>query len=212
MEAMNRFHAWLTTRPLLRVFTIGVRVTLAAAFVPSGLVKILGQPFTTLPESDPVGHFFAGFFSAHGYYRFIGIAQWLAASLLLIPRTASLGAFLYLPIILNIFAITMAIGPAFASTRAITGAMLLANLYLLVWDWDRWHSILPAHASTRHGDVVTVFGLLIAGLLALQGVTGVHLARLRDQPFAAPLAMLVLGAGLGSAMLVRAYRRAVIVA
>jgi hypothetical protein len=207
MEGTNRWHARLTARPLLRVFTIVVRVTLVVAFVPSGLVKILGQPFTTLPESDPVGHFFAGFFSAHGYYRFIGVAQWLAASLLLIPRTASLGAFLYLPIILNIFVITMAIGPAFALTRAITGAMLLANLYLLLWDWDRWHAILPTHASTRHGDVLTVFGLLIAALLGLQGMTGVHLARVREQPFAMPLTLLILGGGLGTAMLIRAYRR-----
>jgi hypothetical protein len=56
---------------LLRVVTMITRVVLASAFVPSGLVKILDQPFTTLPTTDPVGYFFAGFFSAHAYYRFI---------------------------------------------------------------------------------------------------------------------------------------------
>ena len=77
-------------------------------------MKILGQPFTALPSTDPVGYFFAGFFSAHGYFR--GVAQWVAAGLLLIPRTATPGALLYLPIIVNIFVITMAIGPALALT------------------------------------------------------------------------------------------------
>src|SRR5688572_8622191 len=208
MEAMHRFHAWMTAQPSLRIATIGLRVLLAVAFVPSGLVKIQGQPFTTLPETDPVGHFFAGFFSAYGYYRFIGVAQWVAAALLLVPRTATLGAALYLPIIVNIFAITLAIGPAFAFTRVITGGMLLCNLYLLLWDWDRWCSILPSHASTRHGDVPTAIGFLLAGLLGLSGITGVHMARLRDEPFGVPLAMLVVGIGLGMTMLIRGYRRA----
>ena len=48
-------------------------------------------------------------FSVHGFYRFVGVAQWLAAGLLLVPRTATLGAFLYLPIITNIFVITVGI-------------------------------------------------------------------------------------------------------
>src|SRR5436190_20172024 len=114
-----RLHA-RAVEPALRVFTAVTRVLLAVAFVPSGLVKILGEPFTTLPTSDPVGFFFAGFFSAHGYYRFIGVMQWTAAALLIIPLTATLGAALYLPIIVNIFAITVAIGPSFGGTRFIT--------------------------------------------------------------------------------------------
>jgi hypothetical protein len=40
------------------VFTVIVRVLLTLAFA----------------SSDPVGYFFAGFFSAHGYYRFAGVA------------------------------------------------------------------------------------------------------------------------------------------
>jgi hypothetical protein len=95
MAAIDRLHTWATAQPTLRVFTVIVRVLLALAFVPSGLVKILGEPFTTLPVSDPVGYFFAGFFSAHSYYQFIGVAQWVAGGLLLIPRTATLGALVY---------------------------------------------------------------------------------------------------------------------
>ena len=209
MNAIDRLHAWATAQPLLGVFALVARVLLATAFVPSGLVKILDRPFTTLPISDPVGFFFAGFFSAHGYYRFIGVAQWLAAGLLLIPRTATLGALLYLPIIVNIFVITVAIGRAFAFTRVITAAMLMADLSLLFWDWDRIRPALTLAAPNqrRYGDLVTVFGLLIAAVVGLQGVTAVHMARLRHTDYVVPLATVAVAAMVGLASLARAYRR-----
>lgn len=210
MTAIDRLHTSATAQPLLRVFTVCVRVLLALAFVPSGLVKIMGEPFTTLPVSDPVGYFFAGFFSAHGYYRFIGVAQWVAVGLLLIPRTATLGALFYLPIIVNIFAITVAIGPAFWGTRVVVGAMLVANVYLLCWDWDRWKHILPiaATAKARHGDLITALGMMIAVGIAFRGITETHLARLRHGSYAGPLTLVAVGALLGLAMLVSAYRSA----
>jgi hypothetical protein len=62
MGAIDRLHTWATAQPVLRVFTVTVRVLLALAFVPSGLVKIMGEPFTTLPISDPVGYFFCRLF------------------------------------------------------------------------------------------------------------------------------------------------------
>ena len=207
---IERLHIWATAQPLLRVFTVFVRVLLALAFVPSGLVKIMGQPFTTLPVSDPVGYFFAGFFSAPGYYQFIGVAQWIAGGLLLVPRTATVGALVYLPIVVNIFAITIAIGPAFAGTRVVTGAMVAANLYLLCWDWDRWKQVLPSArtADSRHGDLTAAVGLLLAASVAFWGVTEAHLARLRHGSLTRPTAMIALGASLGLTMLVATYRRA----
>ena len=122
----SRLHAWVVSQPLLHVYTLLVRVLLALAFLPSGLVKILGEPFTQLPITDPVGHFFAGFFSAPGYYRFVGVSQWLAGALLLVPHTATLGALVYLPISVNIFAITVAVD--FRGTEVVTGLMLVGNL------------------------------------------------------------------------------------
>ena len=210
MRAIDQLHTWATAQPVLRVFTVILRVLLALAFVPSGLVKIMGEPFTTLPVSDPVGYFFAGFFSAHGYYRFIGVAQWVAGGLLLIPATATLGALVYLPIIVNIFAIAVAIGPAFSGTRVVTGAMMIANVYLLCWDWDRWKHVLPLAASskTRHGDLITALGLMVAAGVGFRGVTDTHLARLRYESVARPLAMVAVGALLGLTMLVMSYRRA----
>jgi hypothetical protein len=210
MSAVDRLHAWATAQPVLRVFTVVVRVLLALAFVPSGLVKIVGDPFTALPVADPVGQFFAGFFSAHGYYRFVGVAQWVAGGLLLFPRFATVGALLYLPIIVNIFAITVAIGPAFAGTRVVTGAMLAGNVYLLFWDWDRWNRMFPSapSARARHGDLITSLATMLSAGVAFVGLTGVHLARLRQESFARPLAAIIAGLLLGVITLLSSYRRA----
>jgi len=119
----------------LRIFTTFTRVMLAIGFLPSGWKKVAYERFTILGIDDPVGFFFEALYRAGFYYRFIGIAQVTAAILLLIPRTALLGALVYFPIILNIFVITVAMN--FRGTPFITGAMLLANVYLLCWDYDR---------------------------------------------------------------------------
>jgi hypothetical protein len=209
MRALDAAHAWSLRQPLLRVATIGVRVLLALAFVPSGLVKILGQPFTSLPPSDPVGYFFAGFFSAHEYYRVVGVAQWTAAALLIFPRTATAGAALYLPIVANIAAIKVSFGPAFGGTRVVTSAMLLANLYLLAWDWDRWRALLPGGGDdTRHGSGLTAALLLAGAGLAFFGVTSAHVARLGGASVARAALPVVAGVGLALLGLVMAYRRA----
>ena len=87
----------------------------------------------------------------------VGLMQVAAGVLLLIPGTALLGALLYLPIIVNIFVITVAM--EFRGTWVIVGAMLLANLYLLAWDYDRLRNVLfreppplaPDHRPQRRG-------------------------------------------------------------
>ena len=209
---IDRLHAWAVRQPALGVFAMLLRVLLALAFVPSGLVKIMGEPFTTLPVTDPVGYFFAGFFSARGYYQFIGVMQWVAGGLLLVPRTATLGALLYLPIIVNIFAITLGIGESFGGTRLVAGAMVAANVFLLWWDWDRWKWLLPParpdRARARHGDLTTTAGTMAAAGIGFVGVTWTHLTRLRQGSYVAPLALVMIGAALGVVMLLTAYRRA----
>ncbi|MDX2040067.1 MAG: hypothetical protein SF097_02410 [Acidobacteriota bacterium] len=119
----------------LRLFTIFTRIMLALGFLPSGWTKAVYERFTLLALDNPVGFFFEAMYQTGFYYRFIGIAQVTAAILLLIPRTALLGALIYFPIILNIFIITISMD--FRGTPFITGMMLLGNVYLLCWDFDR---------------------------------------------------------------------------
>ena len=110
----------------LSYFAVFCRVALALGFIPSGIVKVMGERFTGLPSNHPLGHYFDALYLTGFYYTFVGVSQLTAALLLLIPRTALLGAILYLPIIFNICVLTYA--TRFEGTRIAT-LMLLANLY-----------------------------------------------------------------------------------
>src|SRR5262249_42674423 len=123
-----------------RYFAIFCRIALALGFIPSGIVKVTGERFTALPSNHPLGHYFDALHLTGFYYTFIGVVQLATALLLLIPRTALLGAMLYFPIIANICVLTYA--TRFEGTRIAT-LMLLANLFLLAWDYDRLQHVLP---------------------------------------------------------------------
>ena len=166
---LDRLHARARRSPLLLRFTAFTRVLLAIGFIPPGLKKVFGHSFTSLPVTDPVGAFFHGFFQAGAYYQFVGWAQVAAALLLLIPATATLGAVLYTPIILNIAIITVAIG--FQGTQVLTVLMALACVYLLCWDYDRLKGLLPARrrgprAVGRREYAVEAAGWGVAGAAA----------------------------------------------
>jgi len=122
-------------------FAVFCRIALAAGFFIAGYVKIVGERFAAgLPSNNPLGHYFDALHITGYYYTFIGVAQMIAAILLLIPRTSLLGALMYFPIIVNICVLTYA--TRFDGTRIVT-MMLLANLFLLIWDYDRLKYILP---------------------------------------------------------------------
>jgi len=144
LNNLKQFYNEAKENRWLFYFTVFCRVALALGFVPSGIVKITGERFTALPSNHPLGHYFDALFQTGYYYTFIGVAQLVIALLLLIPRTALLGAILYLPLILNIC--ILAYATRFEGTR-ITTLMLLANLYLLFWDYDRLKYILPFNQS-----------------------------------------------------------------
>lgn len=137
---MDRAHERVKQQRYLKVFTILTRVLLALGFLPSGLTKVLGNRFTILGIDNPVGFFFEAMYRTGFYWRFLGLCQLAAAALLLIPKTATIGALVYFPLILNIFVITVSLH--FTGTPFITGLMLLANLYLLCWDYDKLKSLI----------------------------------------------------------------------
>jgi uncharacterized membrane protein YphA (DoxX/SURF4 family) len=138
---LDRLHARVVRVGALRYFTAVTRVLLALGFLPSGLKKVLYVRFTQLPTTTPVGAFFEAFYQAGAWYRFVGWAQVLAAVLLLVPRTAALGAMLYFPIAVNVAVVTIAVG--FEGTPFVTVAMALASLYLVCWEYDKWRALLP---------------------------------------------------------------------
>lgn len=139
-DQLDRFHASARRNRWLGRLAIVTRVLLALGFLPSGYTKLVGHRFTRLPVEDPVGFFFEGLYRTGWYWNFLGAAQLLAAALLLIPHTTTLGAVVYFPIIVNIFLITLSMH--FTGTPVITGLMLLGSVFLLCWDYDRLAPIL----------------------------------------------------------------------
>ncbi len=134
-----RLHLSIRRSHWLARSALATRILLAAGFIPTGLVKALGQRFTTGTGETPVGAFFEALYQTGVYWQFLGWAQIVAGVLILVPRTAVLGAASFFAIILNIFVITISMD--FAGTPVVTGLMLLATVALLLWDFHRWQRL-----------------------------------------------------------------------
>jgi len=129
-------------------FSIFCRIALAYAFFVAGIVKIVGERFASgLSDLHPMGAYLEALYQTGYYYTFIGIAQVIAAILILIPRTVALGALLYLPIIVNIWLLSYAV--RFEGSIITSPLMVLANIYLLVWNYDKLRYVLPKKQFTN---------------------------------------------------------------
>ncbi|GAB3835601.1 DoxX family protein [Hymenobacter jeollabukensis] len=140
-STLDRLHAQARQNRWLRYFAVFNRLALAAGFIPTGFVKIMGERFTSLSNNHPMGHYLEALHHTGYYYPFIGVLQMTAALLLLLPGTAALGAVLYFPIILNICILSLAV--RFDGSLLTSPLMVLANLYLLCWYYDRLKFLLP---------------------------------------------------------------------
>lgn len=145
---LDQIHSNLRKNIWLQYFSIFCRGALAAGFIPSGLVKIFDERFTDLSVNHPMGNYLEALYYTEYYYTFIGITQVTAAVLLLIPRTATLGALLYFPIILNITILSLAV--RFVGSHISSPLMVLANLFLILWDYHKIKYILPFNEPSDH--------------------------------------------------------------
>jgi len=124
---------------LLQLFTIGLRYLLGSSFVYASIFKISGIRFTPQSgENAPINtlpHFFEAMYQAGIYWHFIGWGQLIAGILLMSQVFSTLGAVAFFPIMLNIFVITISFESP--GILLITSLMLLSNVYLLLWDWNK---------------------------------------------------------------------------
>lgn len=134
-STLDSIHLKARQNQWLWFFTIITRVMLALGFLPSGFVKVNGERFTALETTHPMGSFLEAFYHTGFYYPFVGVMQITAGILLLIPRTATIGALIYFPIILNIFLLSVAV--RFEGSLFTSPLMVIANVYLLCWDWHK---------------------------------------------------------------------------
>jgi len=116
--------------------TIGLRILLAIAFIPTGAVKLMGRRFTTgIPEEGSPLILFEALYQSVHYWKFIGFIQIVAGILILFHRTSSIGSILFLAIASNILFITISYD--FGLTIIISSGITLAGLWLIFWHWDR---------------------------------------------------------------------------
>lgn len=140
----------------LSFFVIWMRYLIGFAFVPSGLTKLLGQRFTVLPVSHPVGFFFEAMYQTGFYWNFLGFVQMLSAFLLMTQRFATIGNLIFLAIITNVYLITAAM--AFKGTVFITFLLLVASVGMLLWDFPKWVSLFSKDnfaLTLEHKDLPT---------------------------------------------------------
>jgi uncharacterized membrane protein YphA (DoxX/SURF4 family) len=138
-SSFDQIHLDAKQNRWLNYFAVFNRIALALGFLPAGFVKIAGERFTDLSVNHPMGNYLEALHHTGYYYTFIGVLQITAAILLLIPRTALLGALLYFPIILNICILSFAV--RFDGSLLSSPLMVLSNLFLLCWDYDRLKSV-----------------------------------------------------------------------
>jgi hypothetical protein len=150
-STLDRLHAQAKQNRWLWLFSIFNRLALAAGFIPASIVKLMDERFASgLHANHPMGHYLEALHQTGYYYTFIGVVQLAAAIMLLIPRTVTLGAFLYFPVILNITILTYA--TRFDGSLFTAPLMTLANLYLLGWNYEKWKYILPFNRPANDND------------------------------------------------------------
>lgn len=128
----------MKNKVLPQLFIIYLRYLIGFSFVFASIVKIQVLRFTANSgENHAINtawHFFETMYQSGIYWKFIGASQLIAGFLLMTQRYAKLGAVLFLPIIANVFIITISYD--FRGTPIITGLMLLASFLLILWDWN----------------------------------------------------------------------------
>ena len=170
---IERFYKEAKQNRWYRYFTVFNRVALAAGFFFAGYVKIMGERFTDLHSNHPMGHYLDAIYDTGYYYTFVGILQVAAAIMLLIPRTATLGAVIYFPIILNIAILSHSV--CFIGSLHSSPLMVLSNIYLLCWDYDKLKYMLPFYGSPKpavkeklsNRFPIVFFGLSFAAVVVL---------------------------------------------
>ena len=93
-----------------KLVVIYLRYLIGFAFVFASFIKIQGERFTTLPTTEPVGYFFEAMYQTGFYWNFLGWSQFIAGTLLMTQRFATVGAMAFFPIILNVFIPNYALG------------------------------------------------------------------------------------------------------
>lgn len=129
-----RAHRWS------HLFVANLRILLGFAFVPSGLKKVLYQPFTDPQNTGTFHEFLHAFYATGFFYQFVGAVQLLIATLLMTQSLATLGALMALPVVTTILVFCWSTGVV--PTAIVVTMMSAGTVALVLWDLDRWLPVI----------------------------------------------------------------------
>lgn len=139
---LARIFASLRSARWATLCVVNLRILIGFAFLPSGLKKLLDQPFTDPHNTGRFHEFLHAFHATGWFYQFVGTVQLVAATLLITQRFATVGAFLAMPVITTITMFCWSTGVV--PTAIVATLMCLGTAGLLVWDLPRWHLVFAA--------------------------------------------------------------------
>jgi len=136
---LNFIDYW-KSKTFLQIFTIYIRYLIGGAFIMAafgmgkidGTSNLIGSMDEPIQDLMPLQQFFRVMTDSGLYWKFFGWAQIVAGMLLMTQWLAKVGALIFFSIILNIFVVTLSYD--FAGTLLVTALMLLATVYLIIWD------------------------------------------------------------------------------
>ncbi len=146
----------LKQQTFLQIFTIYLRYLIGGAFIIAaigmgklnGTSNLINSMSAPIQDLQPIQQFFRVMAESGLYWQFIGWTQIIAGALLMTQRFAKVGALMFFGMILNIFIITLSY--EFRGTPVVTGLMLLATCYLLVWDLNSLRALVVDEVAITH--------------------------------------------------------------
>ena len=147
LERLDARVARARERRWLHVVVIVLRMMIGFAFIPAGLKKVVGEPFTDPANTGTFHAFLHTFHDSGVFYHFVGGMQLLCAVLLITQRFATVGALILTPIMtaILVFCWSTSVIP----TASVATLMTLGLALLVLWDVARWRLVF----STQPADV-----------------------------------------------------------
>ncbi len=116
-------------------------LTISSVFIIAGMIKIRGLEFSF---NDGIRHayspsypFFKALYNSGLYWKFLGLAQIIAGILICFQITRCVGNIIFSTVMVNILMINLSFD-AFQRVIYVTIFMLLVNMILFIYDWERY--------------------------------------------------------------------------
>lgn len=142
---------------LLKIFIIALNLFIGGFMINGGIKKFTGEkpsPYKVIEQVQKgeeiapneeilvIKNYIFGMKQTGYFWPFLGVMELLAGILLISQVFAKIGAFITLPITLNIFLFHLFLEPHEIGELILVAALLIANLYLIFVSYKHWKPLL----------------------------------------------------------------------